>query len=62
MARRVLAQYVPRGGSEWGELAGSALNMYRPFSYAAVSPETGSPVVVNVLCFSHSINLEKLGV
>lgn len=33
MSRRILAQYMPRANSQWGELAGSSLNLYRPYSY-----------------------------
>ncbi len=60
MTRRIRALYVPRSGSEWGELAGSALYVYRPYSYRAIDPHTGQPVTVLTFSFSHSVNLEEM--
>ena len=57
MSRRILAQYMPRSGSEWGELAGSSLYVYRPFSYSAVSPNSGERITEQVWSFSHVIEL-----
>lgn len=60
MSRRIMAVYMPRAGSEWGELAGSSLYVYRPYAYAAYDIATGAPVTVHTWNFSHSMNLEKM--
>lgn len=60
MSRRIMAVYMPRSGSEWGEIAGSSLYVYRPYAYAAHDIATGAPITVCNWSFSHSVNLEKM--
>lgn len=60
MSRRIMAIYMPRIGSEWGELAGSSLYVYRPCTYAAHDVVAGAPITVSTWSFSHDINLEKM--
>lgn len=60
MSRRIMAQHMPRSNSQWGELAGSSLYVYRPFSYSAASPNSGEWITEQVWSFSHVIELENI--